>query len=146
MLRFIRFCLIFTIVACVAAAVALAAADAAKVKRVPARSTASVDGKDLFREYCAVCHGANGTGGGPAASALTWPPADLTALAGKNGGKFPELRVRQSISEENASISAHGSAEMPVWGPILRSVGPNEKIGAVRIYNLVKYIESIQQK
>jgi hypothetical protein len=35
---------------------------------------------------------------------------------------------------------------MPVWGPILRSVGPNEKIGAVRIYNLVKYIESIQQK
>src|ERR1039458_5063223 len=44
------------------------------VKKVPVHPTTSVAGKDLYREYCAVCHGTTGKGDGPAASALKVPP------------------------------------------------------------------------
>ena len=38
-----------------------------------------VEGASLFPSHCAVCHGANGQGDGPAAKGLPVPPADLTA-------------------------------------------------------------------
>ncbi len=38
-----------------------------------------VRGAELFPRHCAVCHGADGRGDGPAAKTLPWPPADLTA-------------------------------------------------------------------
>ncbi len=42
-------------------------------------ATAIVEGDRLFRQHCAVCHGAEGRGDGPAAKGLPIPPADLTA-------------------------------------------------------------------
>ena len=45
------------------AAPALAtASETPKIKRVPARATTTLAGQDLFREYCAVCHGNDGSG------------------------------------------------------------------------------------
>jgi hypothetical protein len=35
---------------------------------------------------------------------------------------------------------------MPVWGEIFRHMSSNQDLGAVRIYNLVKYLEQIQAK
>src|ERR1039458_8224627 len=70
------------------------------VKKVPVHPTTSVAGKDLYREYCAVCHGTTGKGDGPAASALKVPPSDLTQISKKNGGKFPELQVQHIINGE----------------------------------------------
>src|SRR5436305_11025501 len=64
------------------------------IKDVPARMIASLEGKDLFREYCAVCHGVDAKGAGPAASALKKPVGDLTQLTVKNKGKFPALSVQ----------------------------------------------------
>ena len=116
------------------------------VKKVPVRSTTSVAGKDLYREFCAVCHGTAGKGDGPAASALKVPPSDLTQISKKNGGKFPELRVQHIINGEADEPVAHGSKDMPVWGTLFRHMGPNPDIGNVRVYNLVKYIEEIQGK
>ena len=124
----------------------LIAQEAPKVKRVPAHSISSIQGQDLFREYCAVCHGTDGKGGGPAATALKSMPSDLTQLAIKNHGKFPERRVQAVLSEEGVNIAAHGSREMPIWGTILRRLGTNEDLGAVRVYNLLKYVESLQAK
>ena len=88
-----------------------------KIKRVPARSNSAIQGQDLFRAYCAVCHGADAKDGGPAAAALKTMPSDLTQLAARNNGRYPPLRVQRILLEEEASIVAHGSAEMPIWGP-----------------------------
>jgi mono/diheme cytochrome c family protein len=103
----------------------------------------SVAGPDLFRAYCASCHGSDAKGDGPAASALKTRVPDLTSLARNNGGKFPDARVRKTILGDDV-IAAHGSREMPVWGPIFHQVEEDVDRGNVRLENLVKYLESIQ--
>jgi len=40
----------------------------------------------------------------------------------------------------------HGSREMPVWGPIFHQVEEDRDYGAIRVGNLLKYLESIQEK
>jgi mono/diheme cytochrome c family protein len=35
------------------------------IKNVPPNPTSPTSGKDMFKEYCAVCHGQDGKGGGP---------------------------------------------------------------------------------
>jgi mono/diheme cytochrome c family protein len=105
----------------------------------------SVRGPDLYRAHCAACHGSDGKGDGPLAPALKAKPADLTALAKNNGGRFFADRVGKFIAGQEISAS-HGSREMPVWGPIFHQVEDDRDFGNVRIQNLVKYLESIQQK
>jgi len=123
-----------------------AAQEATTVKRVPVHPTTSVAGKDVFHAYCAVCHGATAKGDGPAAPALKIPPPDLTRIAQKNGGKFPELRVQDIITGRTEGPAAHGSSEMPVWGPLFKHMELNPDMGTIRVFNLLKYIESIQVK
>jgi mono/diheme cytochrome c family protein len=116
------------------------------IKHVPVRVTSPVSGKDMYTAYCAVCHGTDGKGGGPAASALRVPPTDLSMLGKNNGGKYPALRVESSIRGE-ASVAAHGSKEMPVWGTLFWNMSSGHE-GEVqqRVANLTKYIESLQAK
>jgi len=116
------------------------------VKTVPVHETQAVAGKDVYREYCAVCHGPAGKGAGPAAGALKTPPSDLTQISKQNGGKFPEMKVKHIIEGDENQPIAHGSKEMPVWGNIFRHMGGNPDLGTVRLYNLVKYIEELQTK
>jgi mono/diheme cytochrome c family protein len=105
----------------------------------------SLKGPDLYRAHCAPCHGLDGKGGGPVASALKAKPADLTVLAKNNGGKFPAERASKFISGDEI-IAAHGTREMPIWGPIFHQIEEDQDFGNVRVQNLVKYLESIQQK
>ncbi|MGB0046413.1 MAG: c-type cytochrome, partial [Terriglobales bacterium] len=78
------------------------------IKHVPMKSTSPASGKEMYTAYCAVCHGTNGKGGGPAATALKVPPTDLALLSKNNGGKYPALKVEASIRGESAT-PAHGS-------------------------------------
>jgi len=103
----------------------------------------SVEGRDLYRVYCASCHGVDAKGGGPAASALKTKPPDLTVLAKNNGGRFPEDRVRKTITGEDV-IASHGSREMPIWGPVFHQIEEDVDRGPVRLANLVKYLKAIQ--
>jgi mono/diheme cytochrome c family protein len=105
----------------------------------------SVKGPELFRTYCATCHGLDGKGGGPMASSLKATVPDLTVLTKKNQGQFPTQRVRQVIAGGQLPAS-HGSGEMPVWGPIFHQIENDQDLGNVRLENLVKYLQSIQQK
>ncbi len=117
----------------------------AKINKIPVQSTPADSGKAMFNAYCASCHGPDGKGGGPAASALKVAPADLSQLAHRNGGKYPSLAVVSSIKDGTGN--AHGSNDMPVWGPILSSVSPNgTPVVQQRISNLTSYIESLQAK
>jgi mono/diheme cytochrome c family protein len=107
----------------------------------------SLAGGDLFAFYCATCHGRKGTGDGPVAAALKSPPPDLTQLGRRNGGTFPRQRVEAFVTNGGDVLSpAHGSADMPVWGPVFRGLDPSDALVKVRIANVVTYIESIQVK
>lgn len=88
--------------------------------------TAQADSADLGRlEYegnCATCHGLGGKGDGPMKQVLTKAPSDLTTLTKRNGGAFPNQLVWEIIDgRTSASIAAHGTREMPVWGAVFRS-------------------------
>lgn len=117
-----------------------------QIKKVPAPATSPASGKQMFNAYCASCHGVNGKGDGPAAAALKTAPADLTILAQSNGGKFPSMKV-SSVLNGTADLTAHGSKEMPVWGPIFFHMGGGSSgQQQQRVVNLTKYVESLQAK
>ena len=113
---------------------------------IPVNKTAATSGKQMFNGYCAPCHGTDGKGDGPAAKALRTPPTDLTLLSKNNGGKFPGPHI-VTVLQFGSELPSHGSAQMPVWGPILGKmnvVNPQDK--QMRISNLSRYLETIQVK
>ena len=117
--------------------------EAASPEQSPPPLIRSTKGPDLFRAYCASCHGINGKGNGPAAVALKAKVPDLTVLSKNNKGQFPEDRVRRTIIGDDV-VAAHGSREMPIWGPIFHQIEEDIDRGNVRLDNLVKYLKSIQ--
>ena len=126
--------------------VAAAQQTSTEIKHIPVKPTNAASGQEMFMNYCAVCHGKDGKGNGPAAPALKMPATDLTTLAQKNGGKYPALHVSSVIRGEG-DVPAHGSKDMPVWGPLFwkMSQGHDAEVQQ-RIANLNQYIESLQAK
>lgn len=123
-----------------------AAEKAPTLKKAEIKPTSASSGSEMYTSYCAACHGLNGKGTGPAAKALKAPLSDLTQLAKKNGGKYPAEHVI-GVLRFGSEIPAHGTAEMPIWGPLLRSVSSaDEAETKLRITNLVRYLESLQAK
>ena len=104
-----------------------------------------LDGPSIYKAYCAACHGADGKGDGPAAETLKYKPIDLTAIAKNNKGMFPRNTIEQ-VLQNGEKWKAHGSKQMPTWGPIFLAVDANDKIAYAHIHNLVTYLESIQVK
>jgi len=136
----------------VTAAILLGAASMAAAQQAEPKTKAqleqliySVKGAELYRAHCAPCHGAEGKGDGPMASVMKMKMPDLTVLAKNNGGQFPAANVRKTITGEDV-VASHGSREMPIWGPIFHQIEDDRDYGNVRIENLVKFVESIQQK
>lgn len=110
----------------------------------PSQLIPSMVGADMFGFYCAPCHGRDGRGNGPVAPALKVAPSDLTRLAVRNSGVFPRARVEMFVTNGAPDVPAHGSRDMPVWGPIFLSLEPSDKTVKVRIGNIVDYVQSIQ--
>lgn len=101
-------------------------------------------GEHMYKQYCAACHGADAKGHGPAADSLKTPPADLTTLAQRHDGKFPYAYV-SSVLFFGPGITAHGSADMPSWGPVFLYLDKhNEAAVRQRINNLSNYLASLQ--
>lgn len=131
---------------CIVPFVAAAADTAITVVQTPITSPSS--GPEMFKQYCASCHGADAKGHGPAVPALKVVPPDLTMLSKNNHGKFPETRVYSSIRGD-VNIDAHGSRNMPVWGTVFRDMAHNsgnDHEPTMRMSNLCRYILSLQQK
>ncbi len=117
-----------------------------EIKSAPATYTSPTSGRQMYDAYCASCHGQGGKGNGPAAPALKNMPTDLTQLAAKNGGTYPAAHVAEVIKGD-MMMAAHGSKQMPVWGPVFLYLEQQDPAMAqLRVRNLTKYIEGMQQK
>ncbi|MCO6475531.1 MAG: cytochrome c [Phaeodactylibacter sp.] len=101
-------------------------------------------GKSLYQTYCQSCHGEAGKGNGPVAQYLVLPPADLTRIALRRDGAFPEKEIQQVI-DGRREVRVHGNSEMPVWGDAFRQEGPSEK-AEEKIRKLVAYLKTIQEE
>jgi mono/diheme cytochrome c family protein len=115
-----------------------------KIEKAPVEVSSEVSGPKLYETYCAVCHGKDGKGSGPATPALNTKPTDLTLLAKNNGGKFPATRVLQDLNDPTQA--PHGSKDMPIWGQLFRQMGPSRTIAQLRAKNVTDYLKSIQEK
>ena len=116
-----------------------------KIEKVPVKQSDKSSGETMYKDYCAVCHGADGKGGGPAATALKTAPPDLTTMAKRYGEKAVGFKVDATL-RFGAETKAHGTSEMPVWGPLFSGADKNQSAVTMRISNLAKYVESLQQK
>ena len=131
----------------------LAMAQEAKktIKKVPIKPTSAASGEEMFNSYCAACHGKDAKGDGPAASEFKTPPTNLTIICPKSQcGKFPDGYIAQVIATGAQNAKAHGSKDMPVWGPLFgllnRTSSTKSADVQLRINNLSEYIESLQVK
>jgi len=111
----------------------------------PKPATSEESGAELYKTYCASCHGKDAKGDGPAAPALKVRPPDLTTLTKKNG-RFPDGNIYQII-KWGGGIAAHGSRDMPMWGKAFLPVShQDEKQVDGRIRTLIGYLQSLQVK
>ncbi len=117
-----------------------------EIKKEPIKQTSAASGKDMYTQYCAACHGAEGKGDGPAAPALKTAPTDLTQLTKTHGGKYPASMVAGTL-KFGSGPRAHGSVDMPVWGPLFQSLDKyHDSVVQQRVSNIVNYIETLQAK
>ena len=132
-----------------------------------ARATAGDDpaiaqGKQLYGEYCASCHGPGGKGDGPDAAKLDKKLNDLTQLAKQNGGKFPFYEVMLTISNRPptgqnqdaslpGSMTSHAGSNMPSWGKLFAQQEGSTPLDLQlqttgKIMLITEYLQSIQAK
>jgi mono/diheme cytochrome c family protein len=130
-------------VAVPAALLAALAVDApAQPKHDPA---AAAKGAVVYVRYCVSCHGKQARGDGPLAGDLRVPVPDMTTLAARNGGRFPEARVERII-QSGEVLRGHGSADMPAWGDAFtRTEGTGASTPQEAIRNLTHYLWSLQR-
>jgi len=117
----------------------------AKPKKAP---PAPKSGAELYKQNCSVCHGNDGKGNGPppANSPFSKPVPDLTTLAQRNKGEFPDAYIKLVLSS-GVRTDDHGPEEMPVWGVMFKSITKaDDKLVEARITNLINYLKSIQVK
>lgn len=107
------------------------------------------DGRSLFMENCAVCHGANARGDGAMARAMRKAPADLTLISVRHGDRFPRAKVL-SIIDGYARSDMNGP-NMPEFGELLKGdlipldTGDGIQTPTPRkLVALLEYLESIQ--
>lgn len=139
--------LLLAVLAAATLAAAMGYADQSSGKLIiPVSKTDPTSGKQMFVNYCAPCHGADARGHGPASAALRSTPTDLTALARSHNGRFPDSHI-VSVLRFGSELPAHGSSQMPVWGPILGRMGQvNSQARELRMANLSRYLETLQVK
>lgn len=112
----------------------------------PAASATSTElsGEEIFKSYCATCHGSDAKGKGPMAAVLKVPPPDLTTLSRRNNGKFPSDRIA-SVLKNGVDVPSHGTAEMPIWGSTFADI-KTHRVVTMRVAEMIRYLESIQAK
>jgi mono/diheme cytochrome c family protein len=114
----------------------------------PRASLPAQPGARLFRASCAGCHGVNAQGSGPIAPLLTVKVPDLTRIAMRRGGVFPDDEIYRIIDGQ-ADLTAHGPRHMPVWGyEFFGDTDDDEtahRQATEKVERLVAYLRSLQR-
>jgi len=144
------------VAAALALALGLAAAGCQLIEPAGGETQEAVDGpwarpgsgQDLYGMYCASCHGLGAQGDGPVAAGLEDAPPDLTRIAARRGGTFPENEILRVVLGTDPLV-AHGTRDMPVWGRRFSAGQPPGPATASqsrgRAMLIVNYLKSIQQ-
>jgi hypothetical protein len=127
------------------AAIGIASAQQAQTER-KSFLLPSPYGVDNFHAYCSPCHGRDGRGNGPVARVLKTPPSDLTTIMARNNNVFPRGQIRAVIANGSPEFPAHGTREMPVWGPAFHALDSSDRAADQRLANIVEYLSSIQRR
>lgn len=108
-----------------------------------------------YLAHCASCHGKTGRGDGPVNPFLRSPSPDLTRIAQRHGGQFPQELVWETVDGRRLTEpGVHGSRDMPVWGDTFKAqamTAPGDSATAAegaaqyRITALLKYLVAIQR-
>ena len=108
-------------------------------------ASAAAKGAVVYVRYCVSCHGKDARGDGPLAADLRVPVPDMTTLSARNGGRFPEERVRRII-ESGEVLRGHGTPDMPAWGDAFKkTTGTDARTPQEAIGNLTQYLWSLQR-
>lgn len=106
---------------------------------------AAAKGAVVYVRYCVACHGKEARGDGPLAADLRVSVPDVTTLAARSAGRFPEERVRRII-QSGEELRGHGTPDMPAWGDAFkRTDGIAASTPADAIRNLTHYLWSLQR-
>lgn len=108
-----------------------------KIRYAPITRTSPGDGQKMYEQYCAVCHGLNGRGNGPAAPGVAAPPMDLVDV--------PRSRIR-NVLDDNIAWRVHEKAGMPYWYDSFRWLDKGDSAGLsdMRVTALVSYVKRLQ--
>lgn len=114
------------------------------------REVSAHEGRALFVENCALCHGYDAKGSGEVADLLTRKPADLTRIAARNGGQVPRAKVLSKI-DGYQRVQVEG-IDMPEFGElfagdtVLLDTGDGILTPTpADLVELLAYLESIQE-
>ncbi|MBI3327315.1 MAG: c-type cytochrome [Nitrospinae bacterium] len=103
----------------------------ASIDRPLARQGNSEAGKRLFADSCAICHGKEGRGDGPAAAMFGPKPFDFTDKAGMTAKRDQDLYFAIFAGGEAIGKSAF----MPRWAGVLREQDIWDVIAYVRTFS-----------
>lgn len=111
-------------------------------------SLLATSGEKLYVRYCAVCHARTGRGDGPFAGILRTQPADLTLIAARRGGAFPDAEIARFV-DGRLVPAGHGTREMPVWGrwlgtPIAEGTTSDE-VARGEVLAMIEYLKTLQR-
>jgi mono/diheme cytochrome c family protein len=102
-------------------------------------------GAELYHRFCASCHGAALGGDGPVSKTFTIQVPDLTRIAARHGGQFPENWVF-GVIDGREGMMAHGPRDMPVWGMELwREQGADITAGAKTRDAISRLVEFLRE-
>ncbi len=111
-------------------------------------ASALARGERQFKVSCSGCHGADARGNGPIAPLLQVPVPDLTLIASRRGGTFPEEEIYQVVDGQ-AVLAAHGPRHMPVWGYEFFGDDPDDEVAhrqaTEKVDGVVRFLRSIQR-
>ena len=123
----------------------LAVAQAQAPAEAKLDASAAAKGAIVYVRYCVSCHGKAARGDGPLAADLRVAVPDMTTLAARSGGRFPEGRVERII-ESGEVLRGHGTPDMPAWGDAFkRTEGTLAPTPKQAIRNLTHYLWSLQR-
>ena len=115
--------------------------------RASATDYSTYSGADRYKHFCSACHGPQAQGDGPVSLSLNVAVPDLTRIAIRHGGVFPDEWVARVI-DGRVYLAVHGARDMPVWGVALWAEqgggGAAGREAHDLINRVVNYLKSLQ--